>query len=258
MPIRILRSFIEQVLPHSPTIEVTTDSLAVDSFDEQRTHFPPFSSSVLLQVCIYDANQRLLNDTDRLKDISCLSSSSLSLRFTMMNTITSLGHCTCASLLSLSSIEHDRSSSSPPVIRRETIDRTLSTCPFVSTPPHSPFSSLSSVPNESSMSIVNLLTPPSPSPAPPSTSTAPHYSSFLIDNLVESNSTDQSIIDQITSEFGEICPSTPRIKGKRQRATKKSIPKLFSSDTPLDLTLKKRPSSSVDLFSMQSKWLKMI
>jgi hypothetical protein len=98
------------------------------------------------------------------------------------------------------------------------------------------------------MSIVNLLTPPSPS----------HYSSFLIDNIVESNSTNQSIIDKITSEFGEICPSLPPLKPKRPRVFKKIIPKSSPSDIPLDLTIKKRPSSSFDLFSRQSKWLKMI
>jgi len=97
------------------------------------------------------------------------------------------------------------------------------------------------------MSIINLLTPPS----------STHYSSFLIDNIVESNSNQQSIIDKITSEFGEICPSLPPLKPKRQRIFKKIIPKSVSSDIPLDLTIKKRPSS-FDLFSIQSKWLKMI
>lgn len=158
----------------------------------------------------------------------------------MINTITSLGHCVCVSPSS-SSVDKNRFSSSPVLIRRETINRTLSTCPLIPTPPHSPASSLSPIPTEYPMPIVNLLTPPSPV----------SYSSFLIDNLVEST-TDQSIIDQITSEFGEICPL---IKPKRARLVKKLMPKAVES--PLDLTLKKRPPP-FDLFSTQSKWLKMI
>ena len=189
------------------------------------------------QVSIYDSADRLLNDSARLKEISS-SSSSISLRFTMINTITSLAHCHCVSPSSVV-VEKARlssSSSSPTLIRRETIARTLSTCPLIPTPPQSPVSSLSPVLAENPMSIVNLLTPPSPVP----------YSSFLIDNLVES--TNRSIIDQITSEFGEICPVS---KPKRTRPAKKA------GETPLDLTLKKRPPS-FDLFPSQSKWLKMI
>jgi hypothetical protein len=166
----------------------------------------------------------------------------------MLNTITSFGHCLCSS--PSSPPIKDCSSFSPTIIRRETINRTLSTCPLVSTPPHSPSSSsssLSPVVFKNPMPIVNLLTPPSPS----------HYSSFLIDNIVETNPPNQSIIDKITSEFGEICPSIPPVKSKRPRIFKKIIPKSSSSDIPLDLTLKKRPSS-FDLFSIQSKWLKMI
>jgi hypothetical protein len=188
-----------------------------------------------------------LNDTIRLKDLSSSSSSShISLRFTMMNTVTSFGHCLCSSP---SSPIKNSSSFSPTIIRRETINRTLSTCPLIPTPPHSPTSSTSISPiiSKNPMPIVNLLTPPSPS----------HYSSFLIDNIVESNSNNQSIIDKITSEFGEICPSLPPLKPKRQRIFKKIIPKPSSSDIPLDLTIKKRPLS-FDLFSIQSKWLKMI
>ncbi|CAF3171961.1 unnamed protein product [Rotaria socialis] len=217
MPIRILRSYIEKVLPHSP----------------------------MTQVSIYDSNDQILDDTIRLKDLS-LSSSYIPLRFTMMNTVTSFGHCLCSSP---SSPVKSCSSFSPTIIRRETINRTLSTCPLVPTPPHSPSSSTSISPivSKSSMPIVNLLTPPSP----------PHYSSFLIDNIVESNCNDQSIIDKITSEFGEICPSLPSVKAKRQRIFKKMSPKSLSSDIPLDLSVKKRPSS-FDLFSTQSKWLKMI
>jgi len=184
MPIRILRSYIEQVLPHSP----------------------------MTQVSIYDSNDRLLNDSIRLKDLSSSTSSShIPLRFTMMNTVTSFGHCLCSSPSSPIKIS---SSFSPTIIRRETINRTLSTCPLVPTPPHSPSSSTSISPiiSKNPMPIVNLLTPPSPS----------HYSSFLIDNIVETNTNDQSIIDKITSEFGEICPSLPPLKPKRQRIFKKN------------------------------------
>ena len=164
----------------------------------------------------------------------------------MTNTITSFGHCLCSS--PSSPVKND-SSFSPTIIQRETINRTLSTCSLVPTPPHSPSSStsISPVVSINPMPIVNLLTPPSPT----------HYSSFFIDNIVESNSNDQSIIDKITSEFGEICPSLPPLKSKRQRLFKKIIPKVPFSDIPLDLTIKKR-SSSFDLFSTQSKWLKMI
>ncbi len=185
-----------------------------------------------------------------LKDLLLSSSSSSShipLRFTMMNTVTSLGHCLCSSP---SSPIKSSSSFSPTIIRRETINRTLSTCPLIPTPPHSPTSSTSISPiiSKNPMPIVNLLTPPSPS----------HYSSFLIDNIVESNSHNQSIIDKITLEFGEICPSLPPLKPKRPRIFKKIVPKSSISDIPLDLTIKKRPPSSFDLLSRQSKWLKMI
>ncbi|CAF0760303.1 unnamed protein product [Adineta steineri] len=225
MPIRILRSYIEQVLPHSP----------------------------MTQVSIYDCDDKLLNDSVCLKDLSLPSSTLyIPLRFTMVNTVTSFGHCLCSSPPSPIKTS---SSFSPTIIRRETINRTLSTCPLVPTPPHSPSSSTSISPilSKNPLPIVNLLTPPSPS----------HYSSFLIDNIVESNSNDQSIIDKITSEFGEICPTLPLVKRKRQRLLKKIMPKsspLSSSspsDSPLDLTVKKRPTS-FDLFTIQSKWLKMI
>ncbi|CAF4725807.1 unnamed protein product, partial [Rotaria magnacalcarata] len=79
---------------------------------------------------IYDSNDQILNDTIRLKDLSLSSSSSsyIPLRFTMMNTVTSFGHCLCSSP---SSPIKSCSSFSPTIIRRETINRTLSTCPLV-------------------------------------------------------------------------------------------------------------------------------
>jgi hypothetical protein len=61
----------------------------------------------------------------------------------------------------------------------------------------------------------------------------------------------QSIIDEITSQFGEICPPLP--KKSRNRLSKKVI-STYSSNLPLDLTLKKR--SSFDSFSSQTKWIK--
>jgi hypothetical protein len=133
---------------------------------------------------------------------------------------------------------------SPPIIQRETIDQTLSTCSLVQTTSsvYSPCLS-SSPPSESSsslsnsMSIVNLLTPPTSC-----------HSSFFIENPLITN---QSIIDEITSQFGEICPPLP--KKNRNRLSKKVI-STYSSNLPLDLSLKKR--SSFDSFSSQTKWIK--
>jgi len=214
MPIAILRSYIQQILPHSS----------------------------MTQVSLYDSNDQLLNDSDLLYSLKTTTSSiHIPIRFTLFNTITSLGHCLC-----LSSIEQKTLSSST-IIKRETIDQTLSTCSLIpptstSTSVYSPcLSSSPSLSNESSnsISIVNLLTPPL------------SHSSFLIENIVDSN---QSIIDEITSQFGEICPPLPP-KKSRNRLSKKII-STYSSNIPLDLSLKKRPSSSFDLFSSQAKWIK--
>lgn len=129
------------------------------------------------------------------------------------------------------------------------MNKTLSTCSLISPKSNSPclsFSSSSS-PNDSSsnsISIVNLLTPPS------------SHSSFLIENIVHSNTiNNQSIIDEITSQFGEICPPLP--KKRRNRISKKMI-STYSSNVPLDLSIKKRSSSSTsfDFFSSQPKWIK--
>jgi hypothetical protein len=131
------------------------------------------------------------------------------------------------------------SSSSPTIIKQETIDRTLSTCSFAQPTPISPcLSSLSSIESPHSISIVNLLTPPS----------------SLIENLTDSTTVnDQSIIDEITSQFGEICPPLP--KKVRYRLPKKVVSTL-STNLPLDLSLKKRRPPSFDLFSSQAKWIK--
>jgi len=215
MPITILRSYIQQILPHS----------------------------FMTQVSLFDSNDRLLNDSDLLRSLKTTTSFiHIPIRFTLFNTITSLGHCLCSS----SPIQQKISSSSPSIIKRETIDQTLSTCSLIPPPPptstsiYSPcLSSSPSSSNESSnsISIVNLLTPPL------------SHSSFLIENIVDSN---QSIIDEITSQFGEICPPLEPTKKPRNRLSKKIV----SSNLPLDLSLKKRPSSSFDIFSSQTKWIK--
>jgi hypothetical protein len=51
------------------------------------------------------------------------------------------------------------------------------------------------------------------------------------------------MMDQITSEFGEICP--PLSKSKRYCVSQE-----FSLDIPLDLSMKKHPLSS------QTNWLR--
>jgi hypothetical protein len=85
---------------------------------------------------------------------------------------------------------------------------------------------------------VNLLTPPL-------SHSSPSYA-------IESSLNDQSIIDEITSQFGEICP--PLRKKSRNRISKKVV-STYSSNLPLDLSVKKRPSP-FDLFSSQTKWIK--
>jgi hypothetical protein len=236
MPIAILRSYIQQILPHSSMtqVNITFHSISYNSL------------LLLYQVSLYDSNDRLLKDSDLLRSLKNTTSSiHIPIRFTLFNTITSFGHCLCSSSSS-SSIQQKTSSSSPTIIRRETMDQTLSTCsliPPTSTFVYSPCLSSSPPSNETSnsISIVNLLTPPL------------SHSSFLIENIVDSN---QSIIDEITSKFGEICPPLPT-KKSRNRLSKKVV-STYSSNIPLDLSLKKRPSSSsFDIFSSQTKWIKI-
>ena len=126
------------------------------------------------EVSIFDSNDRLLKDSDRLYTLKSTDSLSdyILLRFTMINTITSLAHCSCLS----PSIETDLSSL-PTIIQPEAIDQILSTC-----------------------SIAQTIVPPSPS----SLSSPPYRSGFLIDS-----DPDESTMDLITSEFGEICPDYP-------------------------------------------------
>lgn len=137
----------------------------------------------------------------------------------MLNTITSLTHCSC-----LSPPIEDDLSSSPTIIQQETIEQILSTCSITQqTSSISPCLSSFSPPSpHRSIGICNLLTP----------------SSFLIDC-----EPDESMMDQITSEFGEICP--PLSKSKRYCVSQE-----FSLDIPLDLSMKKHPLSS------QTNWLR--
>jgi hypothetical protein len=95
----------------------------------------------------------------------------------MINTITSLAHCSC-----LSSPIDTRLSSLPSIIQRETIDQILSTC-----------------------SIAQTTVPSSPSSLSSTDTCQPNIrSSFLIDTEL-----DESTMDLITSEFGEICSDYP-------------------------------------------------
>jgi hypothetical protein len=125
--------------------------------------------------------------------------------------MTSIGHCLCSS----PSIEQTSSLST--VIQQETIDQILSTYSFNRLTAVSPClsASFSSTLFECPMSPVNLLTP----------------ASCVIDS-----EPDESMMDQITSEFGEICP--PLSKPKRYRLPKRFMQKI-SSDIPLDLSMKK-------------------
>ncbi|CAF4124376.1 unnamed protein product, partial [Adineta steineri] len=218
-------------------------------------------------VSFYDSNDRLLQDSHLLSSLksSTISSSCLHIpiRFTLFNTITSLAHCSCSSPSSTPFIQQQQQQScSPTIIQRQTIDQTLSTCSLIQTTSSSTYSpclSSSSSPDESlptssnSISIVNLLTPPPTSSSSPPSS----HSSFMIETLVDSNHlmNDERIINEITSQFGEICPPLP--KKSRNRLSKKVI-STYPSNAPLDLSIKKRPSSSSSftLFSSQPKWIK--
>ena len=270
MPIRILRSFIEQILPHSSMTQVNKQT-------NKQTHRIPLRllSSFIAQVSIFDVHDRLVDDSHLVSSLpphnhssSSSSSSPIPLRFTLVNTVTSLAHCPCASSPSLLSTrareQRLTSSASPNLIRRETIDRTLSTCALLHKRPASPLSPCLSTPpfdscasTSMSMSIVNLLSPPS------------SHSSFLMDNNNNKNNAtgvdtalqqQQAMIDEITSQFGEICPPLP--KKTRKRATNKAVrlslpSSLASSNAPLDLSVKKRASPSPSsFFPAQTKWIR--
>ncbi len=267
MPIAILRTYIQQILPHSSMTQVNTTPHSIS----YNSSFPSFP--LLSQISLFDANDRLLNDQQPLRSLqhTINSSTHLPIRFTLFNTITSLGHCSCASPLSTQL--NSSSSSSPTIIKHETINQTLSTCSLIpptstssTTASSSSYSSsiyspcLSSSPPSSnhsvtSISIVNLLTPPASSSSSSPSTTSTSHASFVVEKMVESNE-QQSIIDEITSQFGEICSPLPSAtaagkKKSRHRVSKK----VMSSNVPLDLSLKKRPCS-FDLFSSQAKWIK--
>ncbi|CAF3971914.1 unnamed protein product [Rotaria sordida] len=136
MPISILRSFIQQILPHSS----------------------------MTQVSFYDSNNHLLKDSDLVSSLKTTTSLYIPIRFTLFNKITSFGHCLCSS--SSSSIENKKNESfsfNSNIIKYETIDKILSTCSMISTRSTiSPcLSSSSNDLSNSISSIVNLLTPPS-------------------------------------------------------------------------------------------------
>ncbi|CAF1683438.1 unnamed protein product, partial [Adineta ricciae] len=226
MPVAILRSYIQLILPHSSMTQVT----------------------------FYDSQHRLLHDQQLLSSLQPSPSSSSSIhipiRFSLFNTITSLAHCSCSLSTPTPPPSTSSSSSSPTVIRRETIDQTLSTCSslhhpssMIYSPCLSSSASVSSPPTLSasssgSISIVNLLTPPPSSSSCHSSTINEHDSGSVVGAI-----TDQAMIDEITSQFGEICP--PVVKKNRNRLSKKTVAKI-SSNIPLDLSMKKRPSSAFD------------
>ncbi|CAF0959335.1 unnamed protein product [Adineta ricciae] len=238
MPVAILRSYIQLILPHSSMTQVT----------------------------FYDSQHRLLHDQQLLSSLQPPPSSSSSIhipiRFSLFNTITSLAHCSCSSSTPTLPPSISSSFSSPTVIRRETIDQTLSTCSSLHHPSSMIYSpclssssaSVSSPPTLSasssgSVSIVNLLTPPPSSSSCHSSTVNEHDSSSAATAI-----TDQAIIDEITSQFGEICPAV--VKKNRNRLSKKTVAKI-SSNIPLDLSMKKRPLSALDTFSSRPKWIKI-
>jgi hypothetical protein len=205
MPIRILRLFIETVLPHSSMIKVIITNKIMKFL---------FSYS---QVSMFDLNDRLLKDSDRLRSLKHTRSSSnyIPIRFTLINTVTSLANCSCL----LPPIEYG-SSSSPTIIQQDTIDQILSTCSITQQT-----STLS--PYLSSIGSVNRLTP----------------TSLQIDDL------DEATMDRITSQYGEICSPLPESKYYRNIHD-------YSLDIPLDLSMKKHSLSSLDSLSSQTKWIK--
>ena len=176
MPIRTLRLFIETVLPHSP----------------------------MTKVSLFDSTDRLLKDSDRLRSLKriCSSSHHIPIRFTLINPVTSLANCSC-----LSPPIENNLSSSPTIIQEEKIEQILSTCSF--THPNA-----APIPTK----IVNLLTLPS----------------FPINFYP-----DEAMMNHIPAEFGEICPPLPN-----QYCISKKMTHHISSDFPLDLSLKKHPIST--------------
>ena len=186
MPIRFIRLFIEKILFHSPMTKVIHIS-------EKRNKESFILSIVLFQISIFDSNDRLLKDSDRLRSLKHSCSSSplfhIPLRFTLMNTVTSLTNCSCLS----SSIEHNSSSSSSPsIIQRENIEEILSTC---------------SLAQQTTSYSSCLFSPLISNRFPSHLEVSTHLSSTP---FVNKGDREELTIDQILAEFGEICPPIPK------------------------------------------------
>ncbi|CAF1472932.1 unnamed protein product [Rotaria magnacalcarata] len=196
MSIRILRLLIERILLYSPTT----------------------------QVSIFDSHDRLLKDSDRLRSLKRICSSSPSycipIRFALMNNVTSFANCSCLS----PSIELNSSSSSlPTIIRQESIEQILSTCSIISQIPSLPSRLLS-------LSSQNF-------------SNNPMNFSYSQNNtslkFIDSNQNMQ-LINQRISEFGDISSTLMK---RKQYDEPKTIISEISLDIPLDLTIKKHCNS---------------
>ncbi|UJR20573.1 hypothetical protein I4U23_023699 [Adineta vaga] len=171
MPIRTIRLFIESIIPYSSMIKIS----------------------------IFDADDRLLKDSDRLCSLKHTTNVSnyIPLYFTVINSITSLTNCSCLS----PSIEFNSSST---IISSDKIDQILST--------YSVRQSISTN-RPSSFHIFKFLP-----------------TKFDIE-------LDEASINQITSEFGEICPSLCNLE---RCASMQDC----SLDVPLDLSMKSHALTS--------------
>ncbi|CAF1545671.1 unnamed protein product [Adineta ricciae] len=117
MPVRALRLFIESIMPYSRMIKIS----------------------------MYDANDRLLKDSERLCSLKQTLSATnyIPVYFTLLNTVTSFANCSCISPL----IECEPSST---VIQSSVIEQILSTCTVI-TPSISTADILRSLPTESNI-----------------------------------------------------------------------------------------------------------
>lgn len=120
MPIAALRCFIQTTLSLSPKIQVKIPEM----FDFP--HPLGFSPILLLQVSIFDVNNRLLKDSHRLSSLRHTTSSAsfdhIPLRLELVNPHTSVGHCRCSNTLNDSPLSE--------LITSECIDQILSTIPL--------------------------------------------------------------------------------------------------------------------------------
>ena len=119
MPIAALRRFIQTTLSLSPKIQVKIPEI----FDFPH---PVGFSPLLLQVSIFDGNNRLLKDSHRLSSLRHTASSAsfdhIPLRLELINPHTSIGHCRCSNTLNDSSLSE--------LITSDCIDQILSTIPL--------------------------------------------------------------------------------------------------------------------------------